>query len=101
MALALMFFPQKGAIEMAWELLVKVYGLPAERLYVTYFGGDEALGLKPDLEARQLWLDVGLPAERILPFGCKENFWGSSLVLLFLSEALCFNLKLLINRLIM
>jgi len=36
------------------------YGLPAERLYVTYFGGDEASGLKPDLEAKKIWLDLGV-----------------------------------------
>ncbi len=73
---------------MAWELLTKVYALPAERLYVSYFGGDEKLGLKPDLEARQIWLDMGLPSERILPFGCKENFWGKFISLLINSQTL-------------
>jgi alanyl-tRNA synthetase len=63
---------------MAWELLTKVYKLDPNRLYVTYFGGDAKAGLKPDLEARQLWLDMGLPEARVLPFGCKENFWGMS-----------------------
>ena len=61
---------------MAWELLTKVYKLDPSRLYVTYFGGDEKAGLKPDLEAKQLWIDAGLPSSRVLPFGCKENFWG-------------------------
>lgn len=61
---------------MAWQLLTEVYKLPKERLYVTYFGGDEAAGLKPDLEARDIWISMGLPAARVLPFGCKENFWG-------------------------
>jgi alanyl-tRNA synthetase len=66
---------------MAWELLTKVYGLNPERLYVTYFGGDEKAGLKPDLEAKKLWMDMGLPEKRVLPFGCKENFWGMYLYL--------------------
>jgi len=63
------------AIDWAWELLTDVFGMPAERLYVTYFGGNEALGLPADLEAREMWLSKGLPEGRVLPFGMKENFW--------------------------
>jgi alanyl-tRNA synthetase len=66
---------KEGAIKMAWELLTEVYKLPKDRLYITYFGGDEKLGLKADLECRQIWLDLGVPAERLLPFGSKDNFW--------------------------
>ncbi|KAL8534787.1 hypothetical protein ACS0TY_010716 [Phlomoides rotata] len=62
------------AIEWAWELLTKVYKLPADRIYATYFGGDEKLGLPADNEARDNWLKV-LPPSRVLPFGCKDNFW--------------------------
>ena len=43
---------------------VQVFKLPSERLYVTYFGGDEASGLKPDLEAKQMWLDLGVGETR-------------------------------------
>ncbi|XP_050203475.1 alanine--tRNA ligase-like [Mercurialis annua] len=65
---------KKEAIEWAWELLTKVYKLPAERFYATYFGGDEKAGLAPDTEARDIWLEL-LPPARVLPFGCKDNFW--------------------------
>jgi len=65
---------KKDAIDMAWELLTQVYHLPPDRLYATYFGGDSSLGLPPDNEARDLWLRH-LPAHKILPFGCKDNFW--------------------------
>lgn len=65
---------KKEAINWAWELLTKVYGLPEESLYATYFGGDAALGLEPDEEAKDLWLAL-LPESRVLPFGCKDNFW--------------------------
>lgn len=34
---------------------MQVYGLPKDRLYATYFGGDEAQGLEPDLESRDIW----------------------------------------------
>lgn len=35
--------------------LQSVYKLAGERLYATYFGGDEKQGLKPDEEAKQIW----------------------------------------------
>jgi alanyl-tRNA synthetase len=66
---------KKEAIDMAWDLLTNVYGLPKDRLYVTYFGGDEGLGLAPDLEAKQLWLKMGVPEDHILPGDVKDNFW--------------------------
>jgi len=61
---------------MAWELLTKVYGIPKDRLYVTYFEGDEKLGLQPDLEAKKLWLDAGVDETRLVPGNSKDNFWG-------------------------
>ncbi|KAI8903382.1 tRNA synthetases class II (A)-domain-containing protein [Gorgonomyces haynaldii] len=66
---------KKEAIAMAWELLTQVYGLPKDRLYVTYFGGDEKLGLPADEEAKQLWLSMGVPLDHILPGNTKDNFW--------------------------
>lgn len=62
------------AIQWAWELLVDEYKIDIDSLYVTYFGGDAKDGLEPDEETRQLWLKY-LPAERVLPFGKKDNFW--------------------------
>ncbi|XP_071479639.1 alanine--tRNA ligase, cytoplasmic-like [Diadema antillarum] len=59
----------------SWRLLTEVYKLPKDRLYVTYFGGDEAAGLEPDNECRQVWLDLGVPEERVQPFDMKDNFW--------------------------
>jgi len=62
------------AIAWAWEFLTQECGLEPERLYATYFGGDPASGMDADDEARALWLEH-LPAERVLPFGMKDNFW--------------------------
>ncbi|XP_063838853.1 alanine--tRNA ligase, cytoplasmic [Ostrinia nubilalis] len=59
----------------AWELLTAVYKLPADRLYVTYFGGDASSGLEPDLECKNIWLNLGLPESHILPGSMKDNFW--------------------------
>ncbi|XP_031758201.1 alanine--tRNA ligase, mitochondrial isoform X2 [Xenopus tropicalis] len=66
---------KEEACSMAWELLTRGYGIPAHRLYVTYFGGDPALGLSPDRETQEIWLSLGVPPARILPFGLRENFW--------------------------
>jgi alanyl-tRNA synthetase len=62
------------AIKWAWELLVDTYKVDPAKIYVTYFGGDAKDNLEPDTETRDLWLQY-LPAERILPFGKKDNFW--------------------------
>ncbi len=65
---------KKEAIEWAWDLLTNVYGLPKDKLYVTVFGGDDKDGLEADIEAEELWSQI-LPAERILRFDKKDNFW--------------------------
>ena len=44
---------------MALELLTQELGIPIERLYVTYFGGHPDAGLEPDLECKQIWVDLG------------------------------------------
>jgi alanyl-tRNA synthetase len=67
---------KKEAIQFSWDLLTRVYQLPKDRLYVTYFEGDPKNNLEPDLEARQLWLDQGVPEDHILPGNAKDNFWG-------------------------
>jgi alanyl-tRNA synthetase len=66
---------KKEAIEWAWEFLTKVLGLDPDRLYVTYFEGDTAGGLEPDLEAKNLWKSVGVAEDHILPGNMKDNFW--------------------------
>jgi alanyl-tRNA synthetase len=65
---------KEEAITWAWELLTEVYKLPADRLYATYFQGDAKNGIPADDEAKAVWLRY-LPAERVLPFGNKDNFW--------------------------
>lgn len=67
------------AIQLAWKLLTEGYGLPPDRLYVTYFGGCEKLGLPPDLSTKEEWLNLGLDPQQILPFGSADNFWQMGL----------------------
>uniref|UniRef100_A0AAQ4NX73 Alanine--tRNA ligase n=1 Tax=Gasterosteus aculeatus aculeatus TaxID=481459 RepID=A0AAQ4NX73_GASAC len=63
------------ACKMALELLTQEFGIPIERLYVTYFGGNSDADLEPDLECKQLWMDLGVDEARILPGSMKDNFW--------------------------
>lgn len=55
------------AIPWAWELLTKVYEMPAERLYCTIFTDDD--------EACDIWRSVGMPDDHIFRFGKENNFW--------------------------
>src|SRR5438477_6077492 len=56
------------AIQFAWDLITKDYGLPKDKLYVTVFREDD--------EAEQLWQNVtGISKDRILRLGAKDNFW--------------------------
>ncbi|HEY3355645.1 MAG TPA: alanine--tRNA ligase [Polyangia bacterium] len=67
---------KRDAIRFAWTLLTEELGIPQERMVVTVFGGDEAMGVGADTEARALWRELsGLPDARILDMGYKDNFW--------------------------
>ena len=61
------FKPQ--AIEMAWDLVTKDYGLDKKRLLVTVYHEDE--------DAAALWKKVaGLPDSRIIRIKTSDNFWS-------------------------
>ena len=64
------------AIEWAWELLTKVWGIDRERLWATVFQGDAEDNLPDDADAKRLWLKAtGIAEERVLFGGKKDNFW--------------------------
>lgn len=65
---------KKEAIAWSWELLTEVYKIPKEKLYVTYFEGDEKEGLEKDQEAYDLWKQY-VDESHILPGNKKDNFW--------------------------
>ena len=64
---------KKEAIEWAWELLVDVYGIDSDRLYVTVFEGSKS-ELPEDKEAYDVWKKF-IPETSILKFDKKDNFW--------------------------
>ena len=56
------------AIDFAWQLITKDYGLPKDKLYVTVFREDD--------EAEVLWQKVaGVPKSRIFRLDEEDNFW--------------------------
>jgi alanyl-tRNA synthetase len=60
---------KEEAIEWAWELLTEIYKLPADRLYASVYEDDD--------EAYKIWEEkIGLPGERIVRLGEKDNFWA-------------------------
>jgi alanyl-tRNA synthetase len=64
------------AIQWAWELLTKVWGIDENKLWVTVFAGDQKDGLQKDEEAAELWKKLtSIKHERVLAFGKKDNFW--------------------------
>ncbi|MGC9221282.1 MAG: alanine--tRNA ligase [Solirubrobacteraceae bacterium] len=68
---------KREAISFAWDLSRNGFGLREQDIWVTVFGGDEQLDVGPDQEAIDLWLEVGVPRERIVECPRSENFWES------------------------
>lgn len=66
---------KKEVCTWAWEFLTQKLKLQADRLYVTYFGGDPASGLEPDNDCKQIWLNLGVKPSHVLPGNMKDNFW--------------------------
>ena len=65
---------KKEAIAWSWELLVDVFKLDKDRLYVTVFEGDAKENLPRDEEAINEWKKL-IAADRILMGNKKDNFW--------------------------
>ncbi len=65
---------KEEAIDWAWELLTKEFGLPEDRMYATIFEGDTSEKLERDEEAFSHW-KKHLPEDRILNGSKKDNFW--------------------------
>src|SRR5947209_1886650 len=67
---------KKEAIQWAWELLTKEWGLDKSRLHATVFGGDNEFGLESDEDAAKLWTEVtDIDPGHVHRFGKKDNFW--------------------------
>ena len=65
---------KKDAISWAWELLIDVYGIDKDRLYVTVFEGAKEDQLEKDTEAYEIWSKL-IDNDRIIDGNKKDNFW--------------------------
>ncbi|HYD98133.1 MAG TPA: alanine--tRNA ligase, partial [Alphaproteobacteria bacterium] len=60
---------KEGAIELAWNLVTREYGIDRDRLLVTVYHTDD--------EAAALWRRIaGLPDEKIIRIASSDNFWA-------------------------
>jgi alanyl-tRNA synthetase len=60
---------KERAIELAWNLVTKEFGVPADRLTVTVYIDDD--------EAFRLWKKIaGLPESKIVRIAGSDNFWA-------------------------
>ncbi len=59
---------KEDAIAYAWQFLTDEIGLPADKLWITVFEEDD--------EAERIWVEqIGVPKERVIRIGAKDNFW--------------------------
>ena len=66
---------KREAAAFAWELSTQAFGFRPQDIWITVFEGDEELGVGPDEEAIDAWLEIGVPRERIVELGREDNFW--------------------------
>ena len=60
---------KERAIELAWNLIVKEFGLPKDKLLVTVYADDD--------DAARLWAKIaGLPERKIIRIATSDNFWA-------------------------
>lgn len=59
---------KKEAIAYAWDFIINQLSLDRKRIWITVF--------KEDQDAYEIWKGMGVPEERILKLGEKDNFWA-------------------------
>ena len=64
---------KEEAVSMSFEFLAKELGIPAEKISVTCFAGDE--DAPRDEVTAECWRKAGIPDERIYFYGKDDNWW--------------------------
>ncbi|HEX2949942.1 MAG TPA: alanine--tRNA ligase, partial [Armatimonadota bacterium] len=72
---------KKETLQWGWEFATSPkeqggLGLDPNRVWVTYYKPNEGEPYQEDFEAKRIWMEIGVPEERIVPLGKKENWWG-------------------------
>ena len=65
---------KEGAIRFAWEFSKDYLDLDTDRIWISYFEGDDAI--EADSEAIAVWESLGVPRARMVGLPRKDNFWG-------------------------
>ncbi|MCJ7832015.1 MAG: alanine--tRNA ligase, partial [Actinobacteria bacterium] len=60
---------KRESLAWGWELVTEGFGIDPELLWATYYELDE--------ETAEIWRDLGVPAERIVPRGKADNYWST------------------------
>jgi len=63
---------KEEAISWAYEFMTKEMSLEID--YVSVFAGDK--NVPEDKESQKIWINLGIPKEKIKKFGREDNFWG-------------------------
>ena len=75
---AFTFGPNNKAetIQHMWLLATSVLGIDRDRIWATYFKGGDILqnNLTEDVTTREMWLDLGIPANRVVGLE-TNNYW--------------------------
>lgn len=68
---------KRGSIEMSWEFLTSLdwLGLDPKMISVTVFEGDA--NAPRDDESAKIWMELGMPAERIAYLAAEDNWWAA------------------------
>jgi len=64
---------KEDAIRFGFEVSTEVFGLDLDRVWITIFEGNDSV--PGDEEARERWIELGIPPERIQALGEADNFW--------------------------
>ncbi len=64
---------KEEAIKLAFELLIDVFKIPKEKIWVSVFKGEKEI--PPDKESEKIWLNLSIPKEKIIKLGLEDNFW--------------------------
>ncbi|MCB1170685.1 MAG: alanine--tRNA ligase, partial [Leptospiraceae bacterium] len=59
---------KKEAVAMAYEFSTEVLKLDPEKIHITIYTDDD--------ETKDLWMDIGVPEDRITRLGKEDNWWG-------------------------
>jgi alanyl-tRNA synthetase len=67
---------KKEQLQWFWKFLTEELSLPAEKLHVTLFEGDQEI--PQDKESFQIYRDLGVPESHIYYYDSTENWWSRS-----------------------